>query len=436
MFQELAARLALGAYGAFGRLAAPWVRVHLGRRAARGREDPTRLHERFGRPDRPRPEGPMIWLHAASVGESLSSLALLEAIAQRRPEACLLMTSGTVTSAKLMAERLPERVIHQYIPVDLPAAVEGFLDHWRPDLGLLIESELWPTLVTKARQHGAELALINARMSEKSFRNWRLARPVMAQLLSSFSLVLAQSEKDRARLAALGAADCRCLGNLKSAAPAPSAEPQELADLQDRVRGRPLWLAASTHPGEEEIVAQAHERLESKHPGLLTLLVPRHPERGSEIAASLAERGLAVALRSRGQAIEGGTDIYLADTLGELGLWFRLADIVFLGGSLVPVGGHNLLEPAKLGCALLSGPQLANFADIANALEAVGGLERVVDESGLSATVARLLADPAACAAMGQAARVAAEKESQVLEKMMAALEPALRRVKSPQEHR
>lgn len=431
MPQDLIARLAFGAYRGFGHLAAPLVRAHLRARVSRGKEDPARLGERLGRAQRPRPDRPLVWLHAASVGESLSALALLDGLAARHPQITLLMTTGTVTSARLMAERLPPGVIHQFTPVDLPAAVAGFLDHWRPDLGLLIESELWPTLVTAARKRGTELVLVNARMSGRSFARWRLARPLIGHLLARFSLVLAQSAQDQKRLAALGARDCRYLGNLKSAAPAPAADPEALAALRAQIGARPLWLAASTHPGEEEIVAAAHRRLAADHPGLLTLIAPRHPERGPEIAASLESRGLSPALRSRGQALEAATEIYLADTLGELGLWFRLAPLVFLGGSLVPIGGHNLLEPAKLGCALVVGPHCANFAEIVAALSKAGALEQVPDGAGLAAALGRLLDDPAACEARGRAARTTAEERSDVLNGVIEALAPALSRVRA-----
>ena len=429
MLQNLAARFALGAYRAVGRIAAPLVRVHLSRRARRGKEDQARLEERLGQSWRARPDGPLIWFNAASVGESLSALVLVEEVARRHPGATLLMTSGTVTSARVLAERLPAGVIHQYTPVDLPDAVGRFLDHWRPDLGLLIESELWPTLVTTARQRAIELVLVNARLSQRSFERWRLVRPAITQLLSSFSLVLAQSDQDRARLAALGARDCRSLGNLKSAAEPPAADPAELASLRALVAGRPLWLAASTHPGEEEIAAEAHRLLKATHPNLLTLIAPRHPERGAEIASALDAARLRIAVRSRCEPIAETTEIYLADTLGELGLWFRLSGIVFLGGSLVPVGGHNLLEPAKLGCALMSGPDGANFAEIVDALMAAGALEQVADAAALAATVERLLDEPAERDERGQAARATAARYAGVLERVVEALEPALDRL-------
>jgi len=421
--------LALRLYHLFGYAAEPVVRRVLARRAARGREDPARLSERLGRAGRPRPAGPLVWIHASSVGESLSVLPLIARLRRDRPGLTVLVTTGTVTSARLMAERLPEGALHQYAPVDLPPAVAGFLDHWRPALGLIVESELWPNLLLAARRRGIPLALINARLSGRSARRWRRLRPLAAHLLRQFSLILAQSPEDEARLRALGAPDPRSLGNLKAAAPPLAADAAEVARLRAAIAGRPCWLAASTHPGEEPVVGAAHAALAADRPKLLTLLAPRHPDRGPEIAAALRAAGHRVALRSAGEPLAPETGIYVADTIGELGLWYRLAEIAFMGGSLVPKGGQNPLEPAKLDCAVLYGPHTANFARIAEGLCAAGAAARVSDAASLAAAVAGLLDDPAARAQAIAAGRTFAAAQAGVLDEVVAALAPLLERV-------
>jgi len=432
--QDVAADCALGLYRLAGRAGAPLVRAHLRRRARHGREDSDRLAERLGRAGRARPAGALVWLHAASVGEALSCLTLIERLRTERPDLALLLTTGTVTSAGLMAERLPEGVIHQYAPVDLPAAVDGFLAHWRPDLALILESELWPNLLSAAARRGVELVLVNGRLSANSYRAWGRFRPLIRRLLGGFSLVLAQSPRDRERLQALGAATPRCLGNLKFAAADPAAEMDKLAALAETLVGRPCWLAASTHPGEETIAARVHEALVAGMPDLVTVIVPRHPERAPQIAEDLAASGLRAELRSRGGRFGPETGIYLADTMGELGLWYRLADVVFVGGSLAAKGGQNLIEPAKLGAAILSGPDTSNFAQIAEEMKAVGALGQVQDGEELTAEVGRLLADAGGRADMGRAAKSYARARSDVLEEVLGALAPWLDRAEVKSE--
>ncbi|MEX0814386.1 MAG: glycosyltransferase N-terminal domain-containing protein, partial [Dongiaceae bacterium] len=384
----------IGAYRRLSGLAAPALRLYLAARAHRGKEDPARLGERLGRPSRARPEGKLLWLHAASVGEAASALALLRRLAQARPEAALLLTTGTLASARFIAGRLPEGALHQYLPLDCTAWVRRFLDHWRPDLAIWIESELWPNLIVETRARGVPTALVNGRLSERSFRRWRRAPGLAAELLGGFAVVLGQDPAQTERLAALGAFAATCAGNLKFAAEPLPADPAALADLRRAVAGRPSWLAASTHPGEEEIVAAAHARLAASWPGLLTVIAPRHPARGGAIHRLLVDRGLSVARRSRGEPIGPATEIYLADTVGELGLFYRIAGVAFLGGSLVGHGGHNPLEPARLGTAVLSGPQTFNFAPIYARLLAAGAARAVADAPTLAAAVGELLPDP------------------------------------------
>jgi 3-deoxy-D-manno-octulosonic-acid transferase len=306
--------------------------------------------------------------------------------------------------------------------------VRRFLDHWRPDLALWMESELWPTLVGETTRRGIPMVLVNGRMSPRSFAGWRWAPGLARRLLGGMSLVLAQSEEDRARLVRLGAARAECPGNLKFAAPPLPADEVELARLRQAIGARPVWVAASTHPGEEAQIAAAHRVLKTRFPAVLTLLVPRHATRGEKLAGELEAGGLTVARRAADQPIEPGTDIYLADTMGELGLFYRLAPIAFIGGSLVPHGGQNPLEPAQLDCAVLQGPHLANFRQIARALEAAQASETVADGAALGEAIARLIADPTLRARRAEAARQVAAGQRDVLDRYLAALGPYLDR--------
>lgn len=413
-------------YRALTALGGPAISGLLAWRRAHGKEDGARFAERLGVASRPRPAGPLLWLHAASVGEAQSSLSLIDRLLASRPRLEILVTTGTVTSARLMAERLPAKAVHQYLPVDRLAWVRRFLDHWRPDAALWIESELWPNLVLETARRRIPMALVNARMSDRSLAGWRRMPGLVRPLLAAFRRVLAQSEADATRFRSLGAAEVVMTGSLKYAAAALPAEPAALSRLGNALGDRPRWLAASTHPGEEAVVADVHRRLKRSHPGLLTLLAPRHPRRAEEIAAALGNAGLAVARRARGDMPEGGAEVYLIDTMGELGLFFRLAPIVFMGGSLVPHGGQNLLEPAQLGCAILHGPHVQNFRTIAADLAAAGAAEEVRDADELAAAVERLLADEALAGRRRAAARRASDGGGGVLDIVLAALAPVL----------
>ena len=416
----------LALYRGLTTVGGPLISLYLSHRLARGKEDKARLRERFGRPGQPRPAGPLIWLHGASLGESLSMLPLIERLLATSPELQVLVTTGTVTSARLMAERLPERALHQFAPADLPDAVRRFLDYWRPDLALWLESEFWPNLVTGAQRRGVPMALIQGRMSARSYARWRRARGLIGTMLRGFAPCLARTPEDGKRLQALGAPRVKCVGDLKDAAPPLPADEDALTALRRAAQGRPRWLAASTHAGEEVLAGRVHMALKARFPGLLTMIVPRHPARGDEVAAALAANGLKLARRSAFQAIGLETDLYLADTLGELGLFYRLGDIVFVGGSLVPHGGQNPLEPARLGCAVLFGPHMQNFTRAVSELAAAGGAEEVADEVSLRGAVAALLGDPQLAARRGQAAAKVARSAAGVVEAIMAELGPIL----------
>ncbi|CAA7619883.1 3-deoxy-D-manno-octulosonic acid transferase [Magnetospirillum sp. SS-4] len=408
-------------------LGGPLISLYLDRRRRRGKEDAQRFPERLGRAGRPRPAGPLVWIHAASVGESLSMLPLVERLCARRLS--VLLTTGTVTSARMMAERLPEGAMHQYVPVDRMAYVRGFLDHWRPDLALWAESEFWPNLLAESRRRGIPQVLVQGRVSARSFAGWKRVPGFIRKLLSGFDLCLAQTEEDARRLRVLGGRDVRCLGNLKYAAPPLPADRDELARLERAVSGRTIWLAASTHPGEEGIVAEAHIAQAERFPGLLTIIVPRHPNRGPDIARELLALGLSAALRSTGELPHAGSHVYVADTMGELGLFYRLADIVFMGKSLTVGGGQNPFEPARIGAAVLFGPAMDNFPDMAPRMIGAGAALMVADGAALAATLGRLLADEALAARMKRAALAWSAAEAGVLDAVEAALSPTLDRL-------
>ena len=402
-----------------GPLGAPLILAFMRRRLAAGKEDAMRFGERQGEASLARPGGSrLIWVHAASVGESLSMLPLIEYLLAADTGLALLLTTGTVSSARLMAERLPARAIHQYAPLDRPRYVRRFLDHWRPDLVLWAESEFWPNLILETTGRDAPMILVNGRISPKSFTGWQRARSIIATLLGRFDLCLGQSMEDAKRLRQLGAANVDCLGNLKFAVPALPADNEDLARLEAEIDGRPTWLAASTHAGEERIAGETHLALEDTHPGLLSVIVPRHAQRGAEVAAMLRAMGLNVAMRSAGQPIEAGTQIYLADTMGELGLFFRLAPVTFMGKSLVPLGGQNPLEALHLDCAVLHGPHMMNFTEIGKDMTAAGCAMEIADGAALANAVAMLLDDPARTAAMAEKGRLYASSSAGVTERV------------------
>lgn len=408
--------LPLALYGLATGLAEPLAPLILKRRAKAGREDPLRLGERLGRAGAPRPPGPLVWLHGVSVGETVSLLALVEGLRARRPDLGLLVTSGTRTSAELLARRLPAGVRHQYVPVDTPGAVRRFLDHWRPDLGVFAESELWPNLILTARRRGTRLVLASARITEGTARTWRRAPASARRLLSAFDLILPQDRATADRLRGLGA-DCGRELNLKRAGAPLIFDPAELARLQGLAAGRPVALAASTHPGEDALIAEAAEGL-----GALVVIAPRHPERGAEIAAALkAPR------RALGEEPGPETPVWIADTLGEMGLFFRLADVVVMGGSFPGgIGGHNPLEPARLGAPVITGPDIANAADVYGEMfdEVCALMAR--DGPDLRRKLAGLLADPVLRRRMREAALAYAARQEQTLADALEDLAPLL----------
>jgi 3-deoxy-D-manno-octulosonic-acid transferase len=411
----LALRLYQLASFAAAPIAAPRL---LARRLDRGKEHPVRLGERRGEASEPRPNGPLIWLHGASVGEMLAVVPLIARI--RSLGFAVLVTSGTVTSAALAESRLPAGTLHQFIPLDAPRYVGRFLDHWRPDLALFVESDLWPNLILASAQRRIPMIIVNGRVSERSFRRWRMVPGVIGALLSRFDLCLTQSAADAERYGELGAPRVSSTGNLKLDVPAPPVDEDNLGKLKTAVAGRPVIAAASTHAGEETTIVAAHRRLRAKNPSLLTVIAPRHPERGE----SIAEIGLKAGLRSRGELPDRQTDIYVADTLGELGMIYRLAPIVFMGGSLASHGGQNPIEAIRFDTAVVHGPNVWNFAEIYSALDEAQGARLVTDEETLLAELNAWLRNPAARSAVADAATRTVQTLGGALERTLAALDP------------
>src|ERR1700744_71301 len=416
--------LTLRLYQRLSSAAVPLAPALIKRRLKQGKEDPARVGERRGVSDYVRPSGPLVWIHGASVGEVLAAAALIEKL--RALNIRILLTSGTVTSAAIVAKRFPADIIHQYVPYDSPRYVARFLDHWRPSLALFIESDLWPNLILSSAARRLPMVLINGRMSPRSFPRWRRLNATISTLLSRFDICMAQSETDAERFAALGSPNVITTGNLKLDVPAPPADAAKLERLMSVTRGRPIIVSASTHPGEEDMLVDTHRVLADLFSSLLSVVVPRHPDRGATIARTIGATGLGVGLRSHEELPTAATDIYIADTMGELGLFYRLAPIVFMGGSLVPPGGQNPIEAVKLGASIVHGPHVFNFSDVYEALDGAGGARLADSREALVKQLGQLLADPAAReTSVAASARVVAQLGG-ALERTMAALEPYL----------
>lgn len=425
MTTELREPLGLKIYRTVSRVAEPVASFTLKRRMRAGKEDPARIGERKGRPERPRPEGGLVWIHGASVGESLSVIPLVERLRAERPDYRFLVTTGTVTSARLMEERLPEGAFHQFIPLDHPDYVSGFLAHWRPDAAIFVESEFWPNLILKAREQVSFMALVNGRVSPNSYEDWRRQTNAIKFILSSFDLIIAQDRQNAERLSDLAGRRVESLGNLKYAAPALPGDRDAAEAIAREIGARRSWLAASTHPGEEEQIFAAARLLKNDYPDLLTIVTPRHPARGGEVRALAEEAGFSASNRSRKEPITPQTDVYIADTLGELGLFYRISDISFVGGSLTEKGGHNPLEPARLASAVLHGPHVFNFVETYADMRATGGAALARNDREIAGAVRRLFADDKTRKAMTLAAKNYAEKNAErVLADVCSALSP------------
>ncbi len=388
-------------------IAAPLVWRSVRRKLDAASVTKDRQRERLGYASQPRPPGPLIWFHAASVGESLSVLSLISRLGDRLPGAEFLITSGTPTSAAVIQKRLPPRTRHQYPPLDTASPVRRFLHHWTPDAGIFVESEIWPRLIIESTTSNVPLALLNARLSDKSVAGWR-KRPKTARfILNHFRLFLTQNQKTADNLISIGAPADRVRPgtNLKAMSDPLPVDTAALKDIQTQISDRPVWIASSTHAGEEETVLDAHRQLLDRWPDLLLLLIPRHPDRRAEVATVLDNAGLMAAFRAAGDQISGETQVYVADTLGETGTWYALCPIVFLGGSLREIGGHNPFEPAQAGAAVITGPGYFNFAETFAPLIKTGGAIEVRTAQDLAAAVQTWLSDGAALTLARDAAR-------------------------------
>ncbi|PSH70801.1 3-deoxy-D-manno-octulosonic acid transferase [Phyllobacterium brassicacearum] len=416
------ARLVLSTYRWVGAATFPIVGAYVAFRASKGKEERGRHGERYGVASVARPSGPLIWVHAASVGETSAVTPLVEAIVDMGIH--VVLTTGTVTSAKMVQDRLGDRVIHQYVPLDLKPAVDRFLTHWQPDLAVICESEIWPMTILELGTRRVPQVLVNGRLSDRSFANWHKRPSIAEALFENLAHVVAQSDIDGERFRALGARPVTVSGNLKVDTAVPPVNNGDLAAMQRMIGSRKTWAAISTHQGEEDIVAQVHHMLKARHRDLLTIIVPRHPDRAAEIAETIEKMGMKVALRSRGDQIEPDTDIYLGDTIGDMGLYLRLTEIAFVGRSLTAQGGQNPLEPAMLKSAILSGRNVQNFRDSYQRLIKNGGAKLVRDKDMLAGAVNYLFNNPAERQVMIDAGLKTVEDMRGSLSRTMTALEP------------
>lgn len=422
MMSERWARVMLAAYRYAGAAIYPLIGGYIVWRISKGKEERARRHERYGYAAHPRPSGPVIWMHAASVGETMAVLGLIEHFLASGIN--VVLTTGTVTSARVADERLGERVIHQYVPLDLKPAISRFLNHWQPDLAIIAESEIWPMTILELGARRIPQILVNGRMSDRSFERW-LKRPALAEaLFENFAHVVAQSQLDAERFRRLGARPVTVSGNLKVDTHRPPVDKQVLAAMRQAVGDRKTWAAVSTHEGEEEIAASVHRMLRTRHPDLLTIVVPRHPERAEAIRSALEARALKVALRSQMDPISASTDILLGDSIGEMGLYLRMTEIAFVGRSLAAEGGQNPLESAMLGVAVLSGPNVQNFRDSYRRLIEKGGAKLVHDAQMLAGAVNLLLREDRIRERMIAAGSATVEEMSGALPRTLAAIEP------------
>lgn len=385
-----------------------WLMFRL--RAAKGREDPARISERKGLASCPRPDGRLVWFHAASVGEVNSVLPLIKTFLDKNStDTYVLLTSGTLTSAEIVAGQSMDRLIHHYVPVDQPLYAERFLQHWRPDMAAFVESELWPNLLRKTFKRGIPMILVNARISVRSFNNWSNAPDTIRVILNLFTAILVQDELSKERVARLGGTNIHTPGNLKLDAPPLKVDPTKLQQAEQWIEGRRRWLAASTHQGEEIQIAQTHMALAEDIPDLLTVIVPRHPQRGDSIRRQLEDIGLKVCQRSKAETPGTDCNIYLADTLGELGLFYRLCGTAFIGGSMIPHGGQNPVEAALVGCAIITGPYIQNFTSVYDHFIDNNGVFKIRDQIELTSTVNRLIKNKGLSDGMKQKALETAE---------------------------
>jgi 3-deoxy-D-manno-octulosonic-acid transferase len=360
----------LGVYRGLTAAAGPILPLILSARVRAGKEDPRRVGERLAQELPPRAPNPLVWLHGASVGETMMLARLVDVLAAARPDVRCVVTAQTLAAANVLQRRLPPSARHQMAPLDTPSIAYRFLEHWKPSLAVFAEGEIWPNLLVEAHRRKIPLALINARMTRRSLEGWLRFAASSRALFERFAYIGAADQLTAAGLETILGGPVDQPGSLKLDAPAPAVDRPEVDKLANQIGDRPIWLAASTHPGEEALALAAHATLRLTEPEALLILVPRHPARADEIA-KLAPQGAPFARRTKGEPIAAWTQVYLADTLGELGAFFALSAVSVMGGGFVPgIGGHNPIEPARLGSYVLSGPHVENFREAYAAIEA------------------------------------------------------------------
>ncbi len=412
-------------YGAATKVLGPLTPLLLKRRQKQGKEDPARMAERHGETELARPEGKLIWMHGASVGECLMLMPVINRLLSERPNAHILVTSGTMTSAELLAKQLPDRAFHQYVPLDYPKAINKFLDHWKPDMAIWAESEIWPNMIRQTKARGVPMALLNARMSEKSLEGWSKRRKSAQALIGAFDLVLAADQPTAKGLSWILDRNIEAAGNLKDAAePLPFNE-ADLKKIKSETSRRQVWCAASTHEGEDSLMISAHKDVLSRFKSTLLILAPRHPERSKDIQKQLKSAGLSFVTRTSGKPIDRSTQVFLFDTIGEMGLAYRLSKLTFVCGSLIKgLSGHNPLEPARLENAVLTGPHIASFADSYMSMMSFDAAQRILNSDIIGKTITDIFADKEHLAKMRKTAHTYATSRDAVLDYVWEQLTP------------
>lgn len=419
---------ALRIYWLVTQAARPFLPLFIARRKRAGKEEGQRHQERLALTEMPRPQGPVAWVHAASVGETNAVLPLCTALTERG--FTVLVTTVTTTAAQILSDKASAnaRILHQYAPFDVPPIVQKFLDHWQPSLAIFAESEIWPMTIKALSERDIPSAIVNGRMSDRSFRRWRQFRSATPSLFGKIDQVLVRGDEDLLRFQELGAERVTITGNLKYDSPAPAIEPDQLAGLKRAIAGRPVFLATSTHPGEEEIVLKAHQILCQSFPDLLSIIVPRHPARGATILELVTGLGLRGELRTNTANPTAACQVYIADTMGELGLFYALAQAALIGGSLTPIGGHNPIEAAQQGCAVLSGPHIFNFREVFGVLEGAEACLMVHDAEEIATAIGRCLSDPIHTKTLAANATRSLDNVGGAVNRSLTALEPTLMR--------
>lgn len=382
-------------YNILNVLLLPFWAVYLLYRAIKGKEQLSRLPERFGIASLPAPKNKkLIWIHVASVGETMSILTLIDKLKTTLPSCQILLTSGTVTSARIIKDKLKDVVIHQYLPLDNYLCINLFLNHWRPKLVLFVESEFWPCIISETAKR-CKVISVNTRLSPKSCQDWQKYSVLIKPIIDSISLFMPQSLDDMERLKLIGAKNTLYLGNLKYCTNNQIINDKALLKLKAILKGREILLAASTHEGEDKLAAEVYCHLKKQNKDLLLIIAPRHPVRGKKIKQMLEnELGLKIATRSINEKVANDTDVYLADTIGELNYFYSISPIAIVGGSFVPVGGHNIIEPAKLGSAIIIGPYYFNFQEICDEFAEKKAAQFVLDKEECIKAIEKLLKNP------------------------------------------